>query len=87
MKEPYDIYIGRWNPKVKINSKWANPFKIGPDGNRQQVLIKYRFWLVHNKELMMSLHELRGKVLGCWCDPLDCHGHILAEFADNLTHL
>jgi hypothetical protein len=26
--------------------------------------------------------ELRGKVLGCWCAPLPCHGHVLACIAD-----
>jgi hypothetical protein len=26
--------------------------------------------------------ELRGKVLGCWCKPLDCHGDVLKAVAD-----
>ena len=26
--------------------------------------------------------ELRGKVLGCWCKPLDCHGDFLKAVAD-----
>jgi hypothetical protein len=27
--------------------------------------------------------ELRGKVLGCWCDdPLPCHARTLARIAD-----
>jgi hypothetical protein len=25
---------------------------------------------------------LRGKILGCWCKPLDCHGDILKAVAD-----
>ena len=26
---------------------------------------------------MDSLLELKGKTLGCWCKPEDCHGDIL----------
>ena len=28
---------------------------------------------------MNDLHELKDKVLGCWCKPLSCHGDILVE--------
>ncbi|MGA9841048.1 MAG: DUF4326 domain-containing protein [Nitrososphaeraceae archaeon] len=35
-----------------------------------------------NKELMNQLPELKGKVLGCWCAPLPCHGDTLAELAN-----
>jgi Domain of unknown function (DUF4326) len=33
---------------------------------------------------MDSLHALKGKILGCWCDPQACHGHILAYLACGL---
>lgn len=77
-RSTYDIYIGR-------PSKWGNPFCIGKDGNRAEVIAKYRQWITTQPELLASLHELRGKVLGCWCSPLDCHGHVLAELADRAT--
>ncbi len=32
-KEKYDVYIGR-------GSKWGNPFHIGKDGNRKEVIDK-----------------------------------------------
>lgn len=70
--ESYDIYIGR-------PSKWGNPFKIGKDGTRKEVIEKYRDYILSNKELMDSLHELEGKTLGCWCKPKACHGDILVE--------
>jgi hypothetical protein len=28
------------------------------------------------------VEHLRGKVLGCFCPPALCHGHVLAELAD-----
>ncbi len=76
-KEPYDVYIGR-------PSKWGNPFKIGTDGSRQDVIHKYRFWILDNTSLNKQIRsELRGKTLGCWCRPDACHGDVLAELADN----
>lgn len=70
-KAPYQ-YIGR-------GSKWGNPFIIGRDGNRNQVCLKYRDYLLSNKELLASLPELvqDGRDLGCYCAPLLCHGNIL----------
>ena len=71
----YDVYIGR-------PSKWGNPFRIGRDGNREEVIRKYREWLLNNPKLLAQIHELRGKTLGCWCKPAACHGDVLAELAD-----
>jgi hypothetical protein len=75
------VYIGR-------PSKWGNPFThlarsladhVVP---KDQVLPRYEAWLRQQPELMASLHELRGQVLGCWCKPAACHGDILARLAD-----
>lgn len=74
-RNSYDVYIGR-------PSKWGNPFVIGRDGDRATVISKYRGWLLARPELVAALHELRGKVLGCWCAPLACHGEVLAELAN-----
>lgn len=76
-KEKYDVYIGR-------PSKWGNPFTIGKDGNREEVIIKYIDWLEKQPELLASIHELKGKILGCWCCPNACHGDVLAEIANNI---
>jgi Domain of unknown function (DUF4326) len=74
--EPFDVYIGR-------PSKWGNPFRIGKDGSREDVLEKYRHWILANPSLMARLRsELKGKTLGCWCKPNACHGDVLAELAD-----
>jgi len=71
----YDIYIGR-------PSKWGNPFSIGTDGDRSTVIRKYREWIMQQPHLLKDIHELQGKVLGCWCSPQACHGDVLAELAD-----
>lgn len=80
-REPYDVYIGRDMPGLPA-SKWENPFKIGYDGSREDVIAKFREYLINNDELMASLHELKGKTLGCWCVPLACHGDVLVELID-----
>lgn len=79
----YNIYIGRRNSHYKLKqSKWANPYHIGKDGTREEVITKYRDYVLQNKELMDSLHELIGQTLGCWCKPLDCHGDVLVELIE-----
>lgn len=71
-KEPYDVYLGR-------PSKWGNPFVIGKDGTREEVIEKYENYLLSNQELLDSLPELEGKTLGCWCKPAACHGDVLIK--------
>ena len=34
------------------------------------------------RALMSQIHELRGKRLGCFCAPLDCHADIPARLAN-----
>ena len=75
-KEPFDVYIGR-------PSKWGNPFKIGPDGTREEVIEKYKDYLWSRKDLVACIPELRDKVLGCWCHPKPCHGDVLAKIAND----
>ena len=60
-------------------SDWANPFKLGKHGDRQQIIAAYREHLDHSPALKLRLPELRGKVLGCWCHPEPCHGDVLCE--------
>lgn len=74
-RAPYDVYIGRPSP-------WGNPFVIGRDGSREQVVEQYEIWLRGQPDLMASLPDLKGKVLACWCHPLACHGDVLARLAD-----
>ncbi len=76
-KESYDVLIDR-------STKWGNPFIIGKDGNREEVIAKYRDWIRGQPELMAALHELKNKVLGCHCSPLPCHGDVLIELVKEM---
>jgi hypothetical protein len=76
------IYVGRAQPRVGLRaSKWANPFRIGRDGTRPDVIGKYRAWLLAQPELMAALAELRCRDLACWCAPEPCHADVLVELA------
>lgn len=72
----FDIYIGRGR-----GSQWENPFRIGVDGSRDEVIAQYELWLPEQPELMAQIGELADKTLGCWCAPLRCHGEVLARLA------
>ncbi|SFV09685.1 DUF4326 domain-containing protein [Alicyclobacillus macrosporangiidus] len=79
-REPFDVYIGRAVPRLGLRrSKWANPYRIGRDGTREECIRKYREYVLGRPDLMEALGELRGKVLGCWCSPEPCHGDVLVE--------
>ena len=69
------VYIGR-------PSKWGNPFIIGRDGSRSEVIAKYRAWILTQPALMNALDELRGRALVCWCAPDACHGDVLLALAN-----
>ena len=65
-------------------SRWATPWLPYRDGTREEVLARYRRYVLETPELRAALPSLRGQVLGCWCKPLTCHGDVLAELADAL---
>ena len=73
-RAPHDVYIGR-------PSKWGNPFVVGRDGTRAEVIARYERWLASQPELLAALPVLAGKTLGCWCAPAPCHGEVLARLA------
>jgi hypothetical protein len=83
-------YIGRKTAGYRgglvfAESKWANPFQVGRDGDRPTVIEKYREHLTSRQDLMDSLPELAGRALGCWCAPLACHGDVLVELVKAVT--
>ena len=75
----YDVYIGR-------GSSWGNPYAIGPDDDREEVIRKYKYdfdrgFLKGGKE---DFRELAGKTLGCYCKPEPCHGDVIAAYLNAL---
>ncbi|HML21835.1 MAG TPA: DUF4326 domain-containing protein [Aggregatilinea sp.] len=78
----YDVYVGRASRGFKA-SDWQNPFKIGEDGDRDEVIEQYRDYLTaYRPDLLGRIPDLTGKRLGCWCSPEPCHAEVLAELAN-----
>lgn len=77
-------YIGRPSPL-------GNPFIIGRDGTRDEVIAKYRSWLWYKTSIdckardelnrLTDLYEENGNKLDlvCWCAPKACHGDVIAQ--------
>ncbi len=83
-----NLYVGRGRVVFidgerypKEDSPFCNPFKIGRDGTRAEVLQKFRDYIWKNPVLVTKLMEATKnvKILGCWCKPEDCHADILRE--------
>lgn len=78
-KEPFDIYVGR-------PSLLGNPFRIGPDGTRAEVIAKYRVYAIKrmktDEKFAAEIRKCKGKTISCWCVPEWCHGHVIAELAE-----
>ena len=49
---PNSVYIGR--PSI-----WGNPYAIGRDGTRDDVIAKYEVWIMSQPALLARLPELR----------------------------
>ncbi len=89
-RELYDVYIGRGRcPRTGKLGIWGNPFSHLPNtlarfrvASREEAISKYKEWLLTQPQLLAQLGTLRGKVLGCWCIAQACHGHVLAQLAD-----
>ena len=78
----YDVNIGR--PSI-----YGNPYKIGKDGTRKDVVEKFRQYfykrITWDDEYLNSILLLKGKRLGCFCKPNDCHGDVICEYLNNIV--
>ena len=54
LKEPFDVHIGRRSPKHS-ESVWHNPWRIGSDGTREQVI------LTSSSPSALASRRIRGK--------------------------
>jgi hypothetical protein len=81
-KAPFDVYIGRPSPWGNVFSHKAGTLAEHRVASREEAIASYERWLRARPELVArAKRELRGKVLGCWCKPLACHGDVLARVA------
>lgn len=66
--------------RIDRKTEWGNPFEMPDDGERPEVVGKFSMFYLPNKDALLDkIPTLRGMVLGCWCHPERCHGHVIAE--------
>lgn len=74
-----DIYCGR--PSI-----FSNPYKIGRDGTRNEVIEKYKNFFEKkirgDETFREKILSLKGKKLGCYCYPLRCHLEVIVKYLD-----
>jgi hypothetical protein len=86
MQHPWEVLVAR--PSI-----FGNPFEIGKDGDRKEVIAKYQPWFAHQVETskpfndaLDNLVELGIKhgalALYCWCFPADCHAWTVGAEVD-----
>lgn len=84
--EPYDVYVGRAGHGM--DGKFGNPFK---NGSRTENIEKYKkYFFKRIKEdtaFRKDIFSLKGKRLGCFCSPRDCHADIIANYLNNYNPL
>lgn len=79
-KEKWTHYIGRGSPL-------GNPFVVGKDGTREQVIEWYEEYARKNPEILNAIEALpESAVLGCFCKPKACHGDIIIKIWNELNH-
>ena len=80
------LYVGRFHRSKSLFlpvSPWANPFKLGEHAwTHEELVTKFRAWLLTQPKLVAELPSLRGKRLACWCAPQPCHADVIAELAN-----
>lgn len=77
-----DIYCGR-------GSVFGNYYIIGRDGDRTEVIEKYRKYfyerILTDAKFRDKVLSLKGKRLGCWCVPEHrCHVEIIVEYLETV---
>lgn len=77
LTDEYDEFIGR-------PSKVGNPFIIGKDGTRIEVIQKFKDWIITQPELLEYVYSLEGKRIACYCQlNKSCHGDVIINLIDD----
>lgn len=82
-------YVGRPTPL-------GNPFEIGKDGTREEIIAKYKTWLLwqmnsDNPFVIMEINNIakianmRNVNLQCWCAPEACHADVIKHVIEEMS--
>lgn len=82
-REEFDVYVGRKGHGYL--GFFGNPF--GRAGAKREEAIRFfKTWflrrVLEDREFLVSVLELRGMRLGCFCKPLACHSDVYVDFIE-----
>ena len=88
--------VGAINVSIMRPSLLGNPSRIGPDGDRAKVIVKFTEhvvnWCLDDATRRKVLETLAVAAfngievnLVCCCKPQACHGDVIREFLENLV--
>lgn len=95
-KERYEIYIGRKVAKFHYGNPFTYKFSAIAEvvvSTRKESVDAFRKWIKgleyqdvepeRRQWILDNLSNLKGKILGCYCHPRNCHGDVYMEFIEN----
>ncbi len=71
--------LSSFTEKLDLSRQLADQYTARLKIKLDKALEKYKTYILNNESLLKDIHELDGKVLGCWCSPKPCHGDVLVE--------
>ena len=78
----------KWDVKVDRSSVLGNPYRIGKDGTREEVIEKYKKYLWNCICVVDELNRIGSMddstKLGCWCKPKACHAEVVLKAVNYL---
>jgi len=76
--------------RIDCTTIFGNPFPEWKWG-REECIRRFEtyFWqrIERDPEWKTEVLKLKGKVLGCWCKPLNCHGDVYVAFLDSYDEM
>lgn len=100
-KDNCTVYIGRgnggdatmMNTPIGTHGWLGNPFLVETHGRTQCIdwfRMEFEKRLAEDPAFRAAIRGLSGEILGCWCqrvtdDGPQCHGEVVAEWADRLA--
>ena len=75
-----------YHEKIDRTTIFGNPFRIGNDGTRSEVIKKFEKYFYADKQSWLreaAVVYLKDKILACWCKPKACHGDVIVDYLNS----
>jgi hypothetical protein len=85
MRQKKGLPRAQWDIRVDRSTIFGNPYVIGRDGDRKEVVSKFISYfltrMLTDTKFRNRVLELKDRALGCWCEDNEpCHARFIAKF-------